>query len=33
VCSSDLEEDLDEALQYLLRKKWVRSQQDFIPRS
>ena len=27
------EEDLDDALQYLLRKKWVSSQQDFIPRS
>ena len=27
------EEDLDDALQYLLRKKWVNSQQDFIPRS
>ena len=27
------EEDLDDALQYLLRKKWVSSQQDFIPRA
>ena len=27
------EEDLDDALQYLLRNKWVTSQQDFIPRS
>ncbi len=25
--------DLDDALQYLLRKKWIRSQQDFIPRT
>ncbi len=25
--------DLDDALQYLLRKKWIRSQQNFIPRT
>ena len=29
----DPEMDLDDGLQYLLRKKWIRSQQDFIPRT